>query len=150
MTCTTFVLLFQVICFRGICHPVWHEDYLRDIDDRRPVEFNGEGARAIHFTEPKAPPSIASPSAIKTAMLSGTPDIYARFGHLILTKSGRGSIMDEADAQLIWTLVTEWADFHRINTKDFFGMTASPGLNSTDMKLCALETKWVQYRLQRG
>ena len=27
----------KVICFHGICHPAWHKDYKRDINDPRPV-----------------------------------------------------------------------------------------------------------------
>ncbi|XP_076444366.1 uncharacterized protein LOC143282562 [Babylonia areolata] len=82
----------QVICFQGNCHPAWHDDYIRDINDPRPPrDFHWREGRSYHFTVPKPPQSLTSPAEIRKKK-----DMYAKIGHLILTKSGRGALIGEA------------------------------------------------------
>ncbi|CAL1535242.1 unnamed protein product [Lymnaea stagnalis] len=79
----------QVICFKGICHPAWHKDYIRDISDPRPVEpFDWRDARAFHFTVPKPPHSLSSPQAIR----DGT-DMFSEIGRMILQKSDQAALL---------------------------------------------------------
>ena len=93
-SCSDGKFCFQMICFHGICHPVWHDDYRRDIKDKRPIEFDWRDARAYHLTRPKPPPSLASVATVRTSIMSGAPDIYARVAHHILTQAGRIQMLD--------------------------------------------------------
>ncbi|XP_059154933.1 uncharacterized protein LOC131940301 [Physella acuta] len=57
----------QVICFIGVCHPAWHDDFIRDIKDAsKPTQdFNILEANAYHFTYPKPDPSLVSFDTIR-------------------------------------------------------------------------------------
>ena len=40
----------QVICFLEICHPTWHEGYIRKLMDKTPTDpFTMDEVQAFHF-----------------------------------------------------------------------------------------------------
>ncbi|XP_059142438.1 uncharacterized protein LOC131930094 [Physella acuta] len=79
----------QIICFEGICHPAWHENYIRGISDKRPVDsFDWRDGRSFHFTVPKPPGTLTSPENIRNGK-----DIFAEMGRFILEKSGRTDLL---------------------------------------------------------
>ncbi|XP_005104396.2 uncharacterized protein LOC101860674 [Aplysia californica] len=78
----------QIICFRGVCHPAWHKDYKRDINDQRPINFQWQEGRSFHFTVPKPAPGLASLEAIRDGQ-----DMFSEIGRMILTKSGRTDLL---------------------------------------------------------
>ncbi|XP_059179591.1 uncharacterized protein LOC131958522 [Physella acuta] len=56
----------QVICYHNICHPIWHNNYLRGYEERTPTtRFNIEETNAFHFIHLYAPPIFTSFSAIR-------------------------------------------------------------------------------------
>ncbi|RUS72849.1 hypothetical protein EGW08_019386, partial [Elysia chlorotica] len=82
--------LLQTICFMGICHPTWSPDYIRPLDDKRPVDnFRWWQTRSLHFTFPKPPASLASPAAARR----GT-DMAAQVARMVLRAAGQAHLLD--------------------------------------------------------
>ncbi|XP_059145770.1 uncharacterized protein LOC131932883 [Physella acuta] len=87
----------QVICFVGVCHPLWHADYHRTFDQRdEPTgKFKLSETNAFHFTWPKPDPVFFSFSTIR----NGT-GIVGELGRQVLAaveKSGRLHLLEESD-----------------------------------------------------
>ncbi|GFR89109.1 glycosyltransferase sugar-binding region containing DXD motif-containing protein [Elysia marginata] len=85
----------QTICFMDICHPTWHPDYIRPLEDMRPInDFQWWQSRSIHFTFPKTPASLASPKTVR----HGT-DMAAEVARMVLKASGQSHLLDsESDS----------------------------------------------------
>ncbi|CAL1535240.1 unnamed protein product [Lymnaea stagnalis] len=79
----------QVICFKGVCHPAWRTDYIRELDDLQPIiNYDWRHARAFHFIVPKPPNSLASPEAIKNGI-----GMFSEIGRMVLEKSGQSDLL---------------------------------------------------------
>ncbi|XP_059154915.1 uncharacterized protein LOC131940287 [Physella acuta] len=79
----------QVICFVGVCHPAWHEDFIRPYSEsNKPTQpFDIREANAYHFTYPKPDPSLVSFATIRNHT-----DIPAQLGKMLIEaiqKSGK-------------------------------------------------------------
>ncbi|GFO19843.1 conserved expressed protein [Plakobranchus ocellatus] len=80
----------QTTCFRNICHPTWHIDYIRSVDDMRQIDdFRWWQTRSLHFTKPKTPPSLASLDALRSAT-----DMEGQVARMVLRASGQAHLLD--------------------------------------------------------
>ncbi|CAL1534275.1 unnamed protein product [Lymnaea stagnalis] len=85
----------QVICYMGVCHPVWHNDSRRPFSEiHRPTSpFDLNETFALHFTYPKPDPSLLSYDTIR----NGT-NYAAVLGQRLLAaleKAGRWHLLDK-------------------------------------------------------
>ncbi|KAI8776999.1 hypothetical protein BgiBS90_022747 [Biomphalaria glabrata] len=87
----------QTICYVGVCHPAWHDDYMRsESEASKPTrDFKQNETYALHYTHPKPDSILTSFQAIQ----SGTSILHELGKNVLraIIKSGKRHLVEGAN-----------------------------------------------------